>query len=161
MTPNEKFLMNLNDVASKTPQESFVSWVILSGVIFGIVVVLINMVKHLSGKVSVLSEPEIKETTKADGQILLAIGIVSGLFWFLISDGYHPNSGFYVSFINSMSVYHGFPFCVNPCKDSFWLDIETKYLVLLSVIIAVYGVLCVAGALKGPRQLLWQSTKKP
>lgn len=96
------------------------------------------------------------------GKIILIVALASILGWLVISDGYHPRLGPIASFYYSMTVYESKWFC-HDVKDDFVLlgrpetheectdiAIYTKYLVLLSIIVATYGFLMLKGLAPDP-----------
>ena len=93
------------------------------------------------------------------GIIMLAVAIVSVPILLLISDGYQPNHGLLTSLYYSMSVVdthiceEGYkPSTFDPDPDEcFHIEIDTRYLLVLSLLLATYAVLIYKGVVPAPK----------
>lgn len=104
-----------------------------------------------------------------DGRILLIVALASIPVWFLLSDGYVPAKGFVGSFYHSMYIFRTEWFCSDVpaysyeykvaymSQDCWIIQLSTKYLVLMSVLVATYGYLITSELVPNP--FAWARTK--
>lgn len=96
-----------------------------------------------------------------EGTILIAIAILTIIASIILSDGYEPTLGLLWSLNEQMTIYSGHPFgckdvvytggvpgsyaladlpkATGGCAESFYFELRTKYLLILSCLILAYG----------------------